>query len=226
MAKVAHFARLVVEQLEDRLAPAIFGTPWPDPGHLSLSFAPDGTLGGISASNLFQTLNAVAPTSTWELQILRAFQTWAQYGNINANPANQYNGLFGGNALLTPEKADTITAGAIIQPSFIPGLALTADYFTIKVKNLIGAPSFAGTFSDCFGGDASACARINRNPNNGSLWQGISARPVGWAGDPAARHHDITLDAHLPFGARDATIFSKRASPRRGSQLGCNVSRP
>jgi iron complex outermembrane receptor protein len=100
--------------------------------------------------------------------------TAAQYGNINANPANQYNGLFGGNALLTPEKADTITAGAIIQPRFIPGLALTADYFTIKVKNLIGAPSFAGTFSDCFGGDASACARINRNPNNGSLWQGTT----------------------------------------------------
>ena len=83
MAKIAQFARLVLEQLEDRLAPAIFGTPWPDPGHLSLSFAPDGTLGGISASNLFQTLNAVAPTSSWELQILRAFQTWAANANIN-----------------------------------------------------------------------------------------------------------------------------------------------
>src|SRR5438094_3105887 len=83
MAKIAHFARLVVEQLEDGLALAIVVTPWPDPGHLSLSFAPDGTLGGISASNLFQALNAVAPTSTWELQILRAFQTWAVNANIN-----------------------------------------------------------------------------------------------------------------------------------------------
>src|SRR5439155_12200504 len=50
---------------------------------LTLSFAPDSTLGGISASNLFQTLNAVAPTSTWEREILRAFQTWAVNGNIN-----------------------------------------------------------------------------------------------------------------------------------------------
>jgi iron complex outermembrane receptor protein len=98
--------------------------------------------------------------------------TAAQFGSITANSANQYNGLFGGNGNLVPEKADTITAGAIIQPRFVPGLALTADYFSIKVKNLIGAPSFAGTFSDCFGGDASACARINRNPNNGRLWGG------------------------------------------------------
>jgi iron complex outermembrane receptor protein len=100
--------------------------------------------------------------------------TAAQYGTINANPANQYNGLFGGNGNLTPEKADTFTAGAIIQPRWVPGLALTADYFSIKVKNLIGAPSFAGTFSDCFGGDASACARIQRNPANGSLFQGTT----------------------------------------------------
>src|SRR5260370_42400200 len=83
MAKIAQFARLVLEQLEDRLAPAIYGTPWPDPEQLTLSFAPDSTLGGISASNLFQTLNAVAPTSTWEREILRAFQTWAVNGNIN-----------------------------------------------------------------------------------------------------------------------------------------------
>src|SRR5205807_2863276 len=83
MAKIAQFARLVLEQLEDRLAPAIYGTPWPDPEQLTLSFAPDSTLGGISASNLFQTLNAVAPTSTWEREILRAFQTWAINANIN-----------------------------------------------------------------------------------------------------------------------------------------------
>ena len=57
------------------------------------------------------------------------------------NPANQYNGLLGGNPNLSPEKADSLTAGVILQPRFIPGLALTADYFNIKVKNVIGARS-------------------------------------------------------------------------------------
>ena len=104
--------------------------------------------------------------------------TAAQYGNIRSNTANQYNGLFGGNGTLTPEKADTVTLGVIVQPRFIPGLALTADYFNIKVKNLIGAPTFAGTFNACFGvgqpADPSACDRIQRNPANGSLFQGTS----------------------------------------------------
>jgi outer membrane receptor protein involved in Fe transport len=98
----------------------------------------------------------------------------AQYGSISANPANQYNGLFGGNPNLLPEKADTYTAGVILQPRFIPGLALTADYFNIKVKELIGAPSFQGVFNDCFDGDATACALIQRAPGTGSLWLGQS----------------------------------------------------
>ncbi|HEU4809543.1 MAG TPA: TonB-dependent receptor, partial [Sphingomicrobium sp.] len=34
------------------------------------------------------------------------------FGNISANPANQYNGLFSGNPNLLPEKADTWTLGA------------------------------------------------------------------------------------------------------------------
>jgi len=77
------FAQLVVEQLEGRLSPAIFGIPWPNPEHLTLSFAPDGTKGAIGNSNLFQTLNGIAETSAWELEILRAFQTWAVNANIN-----------------------------------------------------------------------------------------------------------------------------------------------
>jgi outer membrane receptor protein involved in Fe transport len=100
--------------------------------------------------------------------------TPAQYGHISANPANQYNALFGGNARLTPEKADTLTAGVIVQPRFIPGLALTADYFDIKIKNLIGTPSVTGLFNQCFAGDAEACSRFHRNPLTGSLWQGTS----------------------------------------------------
>src|SRR5260370_27727781 len=74
--------RLSVEQLEDRCVPA-FGTPWPDAAHLTLSFAPDGTAVGDHTSALFNTLNAIAPTSTWEHEILRAFQTWAVQANIN-----------------------------------------------------------------------------------------------------------------------------------------------
>jgi iron complex outermembrane receptor protein len=98
--------------------------------------------------------------------------TAAQYGVIGGNPANQYNALFGGNQNLRPEKADTLTLGVVLQPRFIPGLALTADYFDIKVKDLISAPAFQGVFDACFGGDSASCALVHRNPGNGSLWLG------------------------------------------------------
>ncbi len=117
----------------------------------------------------------------------------AQYGLIRPNPAPQYNGLIGGNPDLEPEKADSFTAGVILQPRFIPGLALTADYFNIKVKNLIGSQSYGSVFDECFAGDATACSLINRD-QFGTLWltpegfvtilnrnfEGVGLRTKGW----------------------------------------------
>ena len=75
--------RLVVERLDDRCLPALLGLPWPDPGHLTLSFAPDGTQVDNTPSGLFQKLNGQAATKVWETELLRALQTWAVSANIN-----------------------------------------------------------------------------------------------------------------------------------------------
>lgn len=74
---------LSVDALEDRLAPAVFGIPWPTAERLTLSFAPDGTPIAGHANELFQALDAIAPTPVWQREILRAFQTWAVHANIN-----------------------------------------------------------------------------------------------------------------------------------------------
>ncbi len=98
--------------------------------------------------------------------------TAAQFGNINPNPANQYNALIGGNPDLTPETADTYTAGLVLQPRFIPGLAFTVDYFDIKVEGLISTLGFQTILAQCLAsGDPFFCAKIHRAPGNGSLWQ-------------------------------------------------------
>ena len=90
-------------------------------------------------------------------------------GGIDANPANQYNSVFSGNVNLTPEKADTYTLGVVLQPRWIPGLALTLDYFNIKVKNLIAPLSFNGVLASCaIGGDPAVCALVQRDAT-GSL---------------------------------------------------------
>jgi hypothetical protein len=80
---MARTVALAVERLEDRCTPVVFGNPWPDASHLSLSFAPDGTAVGGRQSQLFQELNPEIPTTEWQLLTLRAFQTWAVQGNLN-----------------------------------------------------------------------------------------------------------------------------------------------
>ncbi len=66
---------LRLELLEDRLAPAVFGYPWPDPAHLTVSFVPAGTLAGSTP-----TLNV---PDAYRVEVLRALQTWEAVTNVN-----------------------------------------------------------------------------------------------------------------------------------------------
>ena len=90
---------------------------------------------------------------------------------VAANPADQYNGLIGGNANLRPEVADTWTVGVVLQPSFIPGLAMSVDWFNIKVKNAIQAIGADTIVTQCTNtADPFFCGLVNRDPS-GSLWR-------------------------------------------------------
>jgi len=80
MARPTSFA---LEQLETRLVPAIFGVPWSDARHLTISFVPDGTSVDGVGSNLFASMPG--NTQAWQAEILRAVETWAQYANIDVN---------------------------------------------------------------------------------------------------------------------------------------------
>jgi iron complex outermembrane receptor protein len=94
-----------------------------------------------------------------------------QFGKITANPAAQYNGLTGGNPNLKPEKADTFTLGVVLQPRFVPGLAVTVDAFKIKVKDTITTIGADTTIATCLQtGDPVFCGLIHRD-QFGSLWR-------------------------------------------------------
>ena len=71
---------LRVEALEGREVPAATGFPWGNPGHLTLSFAPDGTPVGGERSALTSTF---ANVPNYQAEILRAFQTWAVQANVS-----------------------------------------------------------------------------------------------------------------------------------------------
>ncbi|MEH3036779.1 MAG: TonB-dependent receptor [Sphingomonas adhaesiva] len=104
-------------------------------------------------------------------QCARTGVTAAQYGNIVANPSEQYQDFAGGNVNLRPERADTITGGVILQPQFIPGLSLSVDYFRIKIKDTIATLGFDTILKQCgLTGDAQLCSFVRRDPGTGSLW--------------------------------------------------------
>ena len=72
-------------------------------------------------------------------------------GNASVVQINtQIPALFGGNPDLQEETGDSWTAGIVLQPSFIPGLAITADYFDIEIENAISTVSLATSFDLCF----------------------------------------------------------------------------
>jgi hypothetical protein len=75
--------RLLLERLEDRCLPSTSGVPWPDANRITVSFVPDGTLVDNVPSTLFQQLNGQGAPNVWEMEILRALQTWAVNANIN-----------------------------------------------------------------------------------------------------------------------------------------------
>jgi outer membrane receptor protein involved in Fe transport len=95
----------------------------------------------------------------------------AQYGHIAGNPAGQYNGQVGGVPTLTPEVADTYTVGVVLQPRFIPRLAVTVDWYKIKIKNAIqqiGADTILATCDATQ--NAQFCGLVHRDAS-GSLWR-------------------------------------------------------
>lgn len=125
-----------LEPLERREVPATFGVPWADPGHLTISFAPDGTAIAGEQSTLFRTLDAQMPRAAWQGEILRAFQAWAGSAGLNLTVVDDDGSAFGaaGQAQHDPRFGD-IRIGAH---------AMAADALAISIPN---DPSMTGTWT-------------------------------------------------------------------------------
>jgi iron complex outermembrane recepter protein len=97
-----------------------------------------------------------------------------QFGAVPQPAAGQIVQTTGGNTNLQPEVAKTYTFGAVIQPSVVKGLALTVDYFNIKVSDAITAPAVSDIINGCFSptntnASDPSCLAIQRNPLSGAL---------------------------------------------------------
>jgi iron complex outermembrane receptor protein len=68
-----------------------------------------------------------------------------------------------GNPGLLPEKADSLTLGAVLNPRFLPGLSASVDYYDINIKGALSQTTSQATLDACFVGDQGACSRITRD---------------------------------------------------------------
>ncbi|MBN8830515.1 MAG: TonB-dependent receptor [Sphingomonadales bacterium] len=103
--------------------------------------------------------------------------------------------LNGGSFALTPEKADTTTLGAVFQPSFVPGLRMSLDWYQIRIKDAVTILSAQRIVDFCQGFQL-FCNRITYGAAGPSDITFIDARQVNLA-KLDVRGFDIELDYRL-----------------------------
>ncbi|MGI9470764.1 MAG: hypothetical protein ACR2NZ_04475, partial [Rubripirellula sp.] len=96
-------ATVDIERLESRDLLAAFGTPWPEPRDLQISFPADGVEVSNLSNDIAQTLDQIAEREAWQELVLRAYQTWAIHADINVGVRNDYDLGFGSPGLLTDD---------------------------------------------------------------------------------------------------------------------------
>ena len=78
----------------------------------------------------------------------------------------RFAGTIAGNPELREETADTFTVGAVVQPRFLPRLAITVDYYDIEIQDAIAEPDDQDVVDNCY--DSSTfpndfCGSFTRN---------------------------------------------------------------
>jgi iron complex outermembrane receptor protein len=91
----------------------------------------------------------------------------------NGDDQQQLRTRVGGNENLTPEKAKVFTAGVVIEPRWVKGMYLTADYYRTSITNSInplgGNVILQSCYPDAAGVTPKYCEFVNRDPNTGRI---------------------------------------------------------
>ncbi len=107
----------------------------------------------IRAPNTFELFSPVTAGFTTVIDQKTGVETLPHY-------------LTGGNSALQPEVGDTTTAGVVFTPGgWLRNLSITADFYNIKVHNVISAQGGQTILNNCERGDTPDCALITRDAN-------------------------------------------------------------
>ncbi|WP_206239927.1 TonB-dependent receptor [Novosphingobium terrae] len=137
------------------------------------------------------------------------------YTDLHTNTSALVAQVQQGNPALKPEKADTLTIGAVLAPHFLPGFSLTLDYYNIRIHqalvNIAGFQPSTQVACETSGGTSPFCAYY--------------IRPYGFANNSAANYPSLLISKTLnvaslstegmDFEAHYATRLAGRALAMR-----------
>jgi outer membrane receptor protein involved in Fe transport len=117
----------------------------------------------------------------------------------------------GSNPNLAPERADTFTAGVVLQPTggFLGRFRASADYYDIKIDDAISTLGQQNIVNRCVDGDALSCSLIERDGNNNVVSITDTVQNVNQL---IARGIDFQLDYVQPVGANNTLSVNVLAS--------------
>ncbi len=99
----------------------------------------------------------------------------AQIAAFTGSLSSSQSGISGGNPDLQEETATTWTAGIVLQPRFIPGLSISADYYNIELRDAIASVSLTNLLNLCVDSpdlNNPYCAQITRAPGSNAASAG------------------------------------------------------
>lgn len=129
------------------------------------------------------------------------------------NQTVSYFGYTQGNPNLKPESAITYGLGLVYQPSYIPGLSASFDYYNINIAHAITSYSAQQILNLCYQGQAAACSgvqTVGTSPNGLPILQ-ITSAPLNFASEKAtgfdiAATYQMSLDSVVDSWVGDLTL--------------------
>ncbi|MBU6246356.1 MAG: TonB-dependent receptor [Xanthomonadaceae bacterium] len=102
-----------------------------------------------------------------------------------------------GNANLKPETAVTRTLGAVYSPSFVPGLDLTLDWYSIRINNEIQSISAQYVVNQCYlFSSAQYCSQLGRDATTSQIT--TLSRGNANLGHISTKGYDFTVSYRFP----------------------------
>lgn len=126
---------------------------------------------------------------------------------IWTNPLTaRFSGVSGGNPNLDVETAETLTIGAVFQPSFIEGLSVTVDYWDIVIDDAIQAVASGDILDGCHDSDSfpnlDFCGLFTRRGDGGLNF--LESGQINFA-KLEASGYDVSVNYSFDYGPNTFT---------------------